>query len=343
MGALSQVTGSGAVMKQTSQLTSRVLVRTGLTAGAAILTAGCIAGPAPGTGSPLGIRFYVPSVSNARATADQWRRTRAADAAAMEFIARQPTAHWVGGWRGPVRRDVGAVVAGSTATGSIPVLVAYNIPNRDCGFHSGGGASDGQGYRQWIREFAAGVGGRRAIVILEPDALAGIECLPQSAREERVTLIRDAVDVLKGAGATVYVDAGHARWHSPEVMAARLRQAGITRADGFALNVSNYVANAPNIVYGERLSALVGGKRFVIDTSRNGAGTAPPGAWCNVPGQALGVPPTTETGHRLVDAFLWVKVPGESDGRCGGGPEAGQWWPEYALDLVRRARVKSAG
>jgi endoglucanase len=37
-----------------------------------------------------------------------------------------------------------------------------------------------------------------------------------------------------------------------------------------------------------------------------------------------------------VDAYLWVKQPGASDGTCrAGAPPAGHWWPEYALQLVR--------
>ena len=76
------------------------------------------------------------------------------------------------------------------------------------------------------------------------------------------------------------------------------------------------------------------GKHFLIDTSRNGLGTT---EWCNPRGQALGVTPTTNTGHPLVDAFLWIKQPGESDGTCGGGPRAGNWWTDIALELSRAA------
>ena len=56
-------------------------------------------------------------------------------------------------------------------------------------------------------------------------------------------------------------------------------------------------------------------------------------------GQALGHAPTTDTGHPLVDAFLWVKVPGQSDGTCNGGPRAGAWWADYALELSKAAEV----
>ena len=71
---------------------------------------------------------------------------------------------------------------------------------------------------------------------------------------------------------------------------------------------------------------------------RNGAGPAPGDDWCNPSGRALGDRPTAATGDRLVDALLWVKRPGESDGACNGGPPAGEWWADYALGLAR-ARV----
>src|SRR5207244_11557401 len=57
-----------------------------------------------------------------------------------------------------------------------------------------------------------------------------------------------------------------------------------------------------------------------IDTSRNGNGPADGELyWCNPSGRALGVAPTTATGNGHIDAFLWVKRPGDSDGSCGRG------------------------
>ncbi len=287
-------------------------------------------------------RFYVQPVSEARRQADAWRRARPQDAALMEWMAAQPTAHWVGDWSGDPRADVERVTSAAARAGATPVLVAYNIPQRDCGHYSSGGTRGGDAYRRWIRGFAQGIGRRRAVVILEPDALMVTECLTPARREERMALLRDAVEVLKGAGAAVYLDAGSARWGRPEEMASRLQQAGIARADGFALNVSNFIATPVNVSYGERISQRVGGKHFVIDTSRNGAGTATGREWCNAADQALGAAPTARTAHRLVDAFLWVKRPGESDGTCNGGPSAGRWWADYALGLARRAHAMGA-
>ncbi|HEX6038286.1 glycoside hydrolase family 6 protein [Longimicrobium sp.] len=282
-------------------------------------------------------RFYVQPRTHAARQADAWRRSRPRDAALIERIASQPQAVWFGEWNRDVRADVDALVGAASAQGAVPVLVAYNIPQRDCGLYSAGGARGADNYRRWIRAFAAGIRNRGAVVILEPDATMVTDCLSPAARQERFRLLGEAVDALKGAGATVYVDGGSPTYGHPEEMAARLRASGIDRADGFSLNVSNFIATPRAIAAGEQLSRRLGGKHFVIDTSRNGAGTATGHDWCNAQDQALGAAPTTRTGHALVDAFLWIKHPGESDGTCNGGPEAGGWWADYALNLVRRA------
>ncbi len=291
----------------------------------------------PFAGRPL----YVDPNSAARRQAETWRRSRPADAALISRVADQPIARWLGGWVRDIHREVNQAVSTITGSGALPVFVAYNIPNRDCGSFSAGGAGTSTAYERWIQDLAKGIGGRRAIVILEPDALAGMDCLNAAGRLERVTLMRNAVATLKAQGASVYIDAGNARWQSPPEMASRLQQAGIAIADGFALNVSNVQATSANVAYGEQLSRLVGGKHFIIDTSRNGIPGTDPTLWCNPLGRALGVAPTTNTGHPLVDAFLWVKQPGESDGTCGGGPPAGQWWAAYALELSRMATTLS--
>jgi endoglucanase len=119
-----------------------------------------------------------------------------------------------------------------------------------------------------------------------------------------------------------------------EFIAEKLKKAGLDEAHGFSLNTSNYGPTDKNIEFGKKVSELAGGAHFVIDTSRNGAGYAPEFEWCNPPGRKIGKPPSTETGEPLVDAFLWLKRPGESDGDCNGGPRAGVFWLERALELA---------
>jgi cellulase/cellobiase CelA1 len=58
-------------------------------------------------------------------------------------------------------------------------------------------------------------------------------------------------------------------------MAARLRAADVAQAYGFALNVSNYEATDREIGYATALNRDLGmAKRFIVDTSRNGEGSA---------------------------------------------------------------------
>jgi endoglucanase len=288
-------------------------------------------------------RLYVDPSSPAKRQADAWRRSRPEDAALMDKIAEQPLAQWIGGWNVDIGRDVSDAVSRITGARALPVFVAYNIPGRDCGLYSAGGANGSNAYRGWIREFANGIGNRKAVVILEPDALAGMTCLSPALQQERLNLIHDAVRVLRSKGAAVYIDAGHARWVPPGEMANRLNRAGIADANGFSLNISNFLSTSVNVAYGTEVSRRVGGKHFIIDTSRNGQNLTSAGNWCNPRGQRLGTPPTTRTGNALVDAYLWIKTPGESDGTCGGGPSAGKWWAEYALGLAGGAWERVLG
>lgn len=276
-----------------------------------------------------GAALYVPQPSNASRQVDAWRDSRPNDAALIQRIAEQPRAVWL--TDADPAPELEWALQGAAATGTLPVFALYYIPNRDCGF---AGAPDAERYRAWVRAVAAGLRGHRSVVVLEPDALAAADC-PNVDGGARLALLADAVAELKAAGAVVYIDAGHPRWQPVRVTAERLRLAGIEEADGFALNVANFVGTAENVEYGRAVQRLVGDVGFIIDTSRNGAGPAPDGEWCNPPGRKLGAPPTTSPPYAGVDALLWIKSPGESDGTCNGGPAAGEWWPEYALELAR--------
>ncbi len=243
-------------------------------------------------------------------------------------VALNPSAYWLPGGE-PTR--AGSIVDG--AGGDYTVLVAYYIPNRDCMGQSQGGAGSPAEYQGWIDAVSGSLQGKEAAVIVEPDALAQ-RCV--AATEE---LIAYAVNSLRqNPGVAVYIDGGHSNWVSASDMATRMRNAGIEQATGFAVNVSNFQPTQALISYGRSLSSQVGGKPFVIDTSRNGQG-ARGAEWCNPAGAGLGEAPTTATGDDAVHALLWVKRPGESDGACGqcAGTPAGQFCTSYALELARNA------
>jgi endoglucanase len=283
--------------------------------------------PAPADNPLAGMTFHGPNTGAARA-ATRPGRTPAA-AAALAELARVPTAIWLGAWSGDVRATVRREIVAARTAGAVPVLVVYDVPDRDCGGYSAGGVGSPAAYLEWVRAVAAGIGTARAVVVVEPDALAQMCGDPA----ERTALLRSAVGLLEANPGTVtYLDAGNPTWIDAATMAERLRAAGVTTADGFALNVSNFETTASNVAYGQRLSALLGGAHFVVDTSRNGNG--PGSDWCNPAGREIGERPTTQTGHAGVDAFLWVKRVGESDGTCNGGPPAGTFWDSYAVGLV---------
>jgi endoglucanase len=332
------------------------LIRTFATLAALGLAAGCSSAPGVDEASvardssrrttPVGQSpFWVDPSSSAAQQIQMWQRQgRTKDAQFLRRIADQPAALW------PAGDDPAGTIRAATAAAAqekrTALFVAYNIPHRDCGQHSAGGAYDADNYRDWIGKFADALGDSKALVVLEPDAVAHMVdgCTPGEYHEEREQLLAEAIVRLKRQPHTkVYLDAGNPAWiEDPWKLVEPLKRAGVERADGFSLNVSNFQTDTATKKYGVRLSQDLGGKHFVVDTSRNGRGPLRGGrsdAWCNPPGRALGTRPTTDTGEPALDAYLWIKRPGESDGQCRGGPAAGQWWPDYALGLARNSRA----
>ncbi|MCW2719693.1 glycoside hydrolase family 6 protein [Pseudonocardia sp.] len=308
---------------------------------ALVLLAGCAAPTTVLSQTDL----FVDPTSPAATQAVAWKAAgRTADADAMRVIAAQPIAQWLTSPTGQQAPVVADEVKRARVAGKTPFFVAYHVPFRDCGSFSGGGATSSDDYRAWIREVAGALGGGPALVVLEPDAVPHeiTGCAHPVDAGERSALLADAIGVLDGAGAKVYLDAGNPGFVTdPGQIADALRRSGVDRAAGFSLNVANFWPTPDVVAYGKAVSAALGGAHFVVDTSRNGNGR-PDGdtvnggpAFCNPPGRKLGQAATQATGEPLVDAYLWVKRVGESDGSCRPGePAAGQWWPEYALALA---------
>lgn len=358
-------------------------------------------------------QFYIPKPDHGalQQIADLTSSGDKADARLIREMIETPQAVWfTSGTPNSVEQDVRQTVQRADGKGAVPVVVAYNVPGRDCSQYSAGGAATGDAYKAWIDGFAAGLGDHKVVVILEPDGLALLptDC-GQPDTYDRVGLINYAAHaLLRDPHAAVYLDAGHSAWHSVGDMASRLVAGGVQDVQGFFLNPSNYRATDHELKFGTWISKCIafannpeeGGWRlghydycasqyypanpndfstwhlsdewydanlghavptthFVIDTSRNGQGPWTPPAdhpagdpqdWCNPPNRGLGYQPTANTGQPLVDAYLWVKIPGQSDGQCyrwtSGpldpvrgvqDPPAGQWFPDMALELVRNA------
>jgi len=297
---------------------------------------------APNGSSPFaGQKLWVDPSSDA---ANYARRPdiSSSDRQLMQKVAAGAETQWFStDWISNMNQAVHNYVSTARAAGAMPTMVLYNIPLRDCGQYSAGGANDPNVYKQTVDQFAAGIGSAKAAVIIEPDALTLTDCLSASQLSQRFDLLQYAVQKFASLGNTAtYLDIGHPGWKTPQDAANLLASAGVRGANGFSLNVSNFNTDQENIDYGTQITnALaakgISGKHFVIDTGRNGNGSN--GQWCNPSGRALGQLPGANTGNPLVDAFLWVKGPGGSDGACNGGPAAGQFWPQYALGLAQAA------
>ena len=229
---------------------------------------------------------------------------------------------------------------------------------------------------------------QKVAVILEPDSLPNIvtnSVVPTCAAAEQIYRrgIAYAITKLSMPNVFIYLDAAHAGWlgwpkNLPKAVTlfkeVITMAGGPDRIRGFALNVSNYdpvkepkaKKNGPDdpsqdeIGYANDLAAglaKVGitGKGFIIDTSRNGKHEirTADGNWCNVKGAGLGERPAAAPATDI-DAYFWVKTPGESDGTADrkaarfdencvsddampGAPEAGELFSPYLIELAKNA------
>jgi endoglucanase len=256
-------------------------------------------------------------------------------------IATKPSATWFAGQGTEnIAEQTGALEGAAAWSNQLPVMVAYNITDRDiCAGQSSGGASSDAAYENWINLFAVGIADRPAVVILEPDALADESCMNSAEISDRDGLLNYAIAQFnqQAQETWVYLDAGNPGWISASAMASYLNSAGLAQAHGFSLNVSSFYTVAQNVAYGNAINADLSAwygytKPFVIDTSRDGNGSNN-NQWCNPQGAKLGA--TDQVGGGA-EALLWIKDPGESDGDCGtgDGTVAGQFNPQLAYDLV---------
>lgn len=286
----------------------------------------------PHEGSPL----LVPQDSKA-ATAATKTSDGQTEQDAAAYLASQPAAVWLVPEQFGVRQvaaRVEALLDEAAAQSAALVIVIYGLPERDCGNYSAGGLAPDD-YQEWVAEIGEALRASDdvpTIVILEPDALA---LAPECGNiDDRAHQLSSAIDALTAERTWIYLDGGHSNWLPVTQMADLLERAGVDRVRGFATNVSNFNPLSEELAYAHSLSKALGGAHAVIDTSRNGAGSD--GQWCNPPGRLVGDIGATVSDD-VLDTNLWIKPPGESDGTCNGGPTAGAWWPEAAIELTRES------
>ncbi|HZR49896.1 MAG TPA: glycoside hydrolase family 6 protein [Streptosporangiaceae bacterium] len=382
--------------------------------------ASTVSGPAVGSAQRTlapGTRFFVPPPSQGapQQIVNLAKSGDVKDAALITAMEAIPRAVWfTSGTPAQVRLQVSQTMFDASLQRAVPVLVAYDIPGRDCAQFSAGGALSQADYEAWINGFAQGIKSAKAIVILEPDALGNLpsNCGLSSTvypftDSERFAELQYAVAALEqDPGVSLYLDGTHSAWQSVGTITQRLLEANVQDTQGVFLDVSNYQPTPELLDYGtwisdciamvtdsanpdfnnpgacasqyfpatqsdfstwdlttqwyaQNMGNAVASTHFVVDTSRNGdgpnnmstyaaapfdqpssvIGTLASGNWCNPPSSGLGLRPTANTGVPLLDAYLWVKTPGQSDGQCDavGGVRAWDYnvytqpgWPTTA-------------
>ena len=279
----------------------------------------------------MNYRFYYPEWNNRKEVCKEHPQIRE--------ITKEPIAFWYGvGPKRTIRKTKKSIQRLLKRTDPyLPVLVIYSIPYRDLGHHSKGGADSDDEYLEFIQEFCDALGDRSPIVIYEPDCIPHMEQMGVVDGLDRMRLIKASIELLSRTNALVYIDIGHPKWLSVSKAVSYLRLCDIHKVRGFSINTSNYYATSTCYKYGKDIcKRLDGDMHFVIDTSRNGNGAN--SEHFNPYGRAIGEYPTTNTRDELVDAYLWIKVPGESDGKVNGGPKAGRFSHHLALDLIHNKK-----
>jgi endoglucanase len=278
----------------------------------------------------------------------EWERLRRAGetrkAALIWKIAREPGARWVGKFTKPsIERKIGPYVERAESEGKVPLFTVLRAEATKCSpTYRGGGPAEDERTRRWYRELAGVIGDTRAVIAFEPDSLGTVDCLARSRRDDRYRLLRYGVRQLtRLPNTTLYVEAGASDWEPPWRMARKLRKAGVGMARGFMLNATHTDWTRSNVRYGRRLSRLVGGKHFIVNTAQNGRGPVHYRddrrrivVWCGPGLRGLGPPPSTDTSHPKADAYLWLNRPGYAQSCWHGKVE---WHVPKALTLARFA------
>lgn len=283
--------------------------------------------------------FWIDPDSPAAKAEQSLRANQSADADLLRLLAMHPVASWYNSTDPEMLDRLKQQVAEAKAQNQYALIVIDYLPYRDCPNASLYSEYAAPHYRAWIKKVASALATGKALIIYEPAGITRMDCLAEAKREERLQLMNEAVtEFKKNRNLLVYIDVSDDQLLSVEKAVDYLKKAGIDKAMGFALNTGRYQTKDLAIRRGREIRKKLPEKNFVIDTSRNGKGPAEGEQRCNPRGRALGETPTSETNIAGLDAYLWIKRPGESDGECGrGDPAVGVFSPSLAIELVKNA------
>jgi len=292
-----------------------------------------------------------------------------------KLVKDVPTAVWLA-WEGAP----GEVAQHLEAAGSKTVVfILYMIPTRDCNsLASAGGASSLETYKGYVDDISNTISqypNTKVVMVVEPDTLGNLVTGSSEACKTVHTLHKNAlsyaVDIFGNMeNVSVYLDAAHGKWLSgvadkaAKVIKEVLDNAPNGKIRGLSTNISNYQPVYSEYKYHEKLNGEleklgITGMRFIVDTGRNGVDITEAfninQTWCNFIGTGFGERPRGNPdpiNMPLLDAYMWLKTPGEADGSdtgsradpvCAredslpGSPDAGQWFHDYFVQLLENA------
>ncbi|QRV95446.1 glycoside hydrolase family 6 protein [Ceratobasidium sp. AG-Ba] len=280
-----------------------------------------------------------------------------------------------------------------TGKKQIVQLVVYNLPDRDCSAKASDGelhlSDAGEArYEAYVKRVASQIERFPDVSVaisLEPDSIGNMVTnlsVPKcgNAAPAHKRLIALAIAILSTRpNVSIYLDGAHAGWLGwpdnlgptatvlGDILATAKKQNSSANVRGLVTNVSNYnglgnqqQAGRDELVYINNLKPLLDNvgypAHFLVDQGRAGnqVATRDGGDWCNFKYAGFGPRPSTTTPSPLIDAIVWVKPGGESDGTSGTSsprydtactsatsyipsPEAGQWHSDYFGLLIQQA------
>lgn len=196
-----------------------------------------------------------------------------------------------------VERTAAQTLARAARADAVPVFVTDALPGAGCRVprSHGGDPTSPASYATWVRSLARGIGLGKAVVVLEPGSLTELPSVcrsqhPGLARAypvsdtQRFEELSAAVAALErvAKNTSVYLDGGSSRGLGVGQLAADLVQAGVAKAQGFAVGVgaSQYTAN--EVAYGTWVSQCIAwATDFAQQPQVPGGGYACPSQYSN--------------------------------------------------------------
>jgi endoglucanase len=279
--------------------------------------------------------------------------------------ALQPLMYWFGSWnQDSLAGQVVQQYIHSQTNGNPAVLSQMAVfradPWEGASCKEVPTAEEVASYKDWINNFASGIGNSRVAMDLQPD-VPFLDCTPDHSQvpAEEISYASRVFSALPHT--TVYIDAGASDWQSVSSVVSLLREAGVQYTRGFALGATHHASTGSELLYGQRVVRALAaqgitGMHFIIDTAQNGkpfttqmypnefkSGVPYCATKQSVKCVTLGIPPTTHVAanpkadgltkreaavaSKLCDAYLWFGRPWLKD-------QAAQFELKLALQLA---------